>query len=62
LGYAIDLERLGDEQRAPLEASLEELGAAAADASRLANAFAPDMAPEAQSIIEADWEANILRK
>jgi putative spermidine/putrescine transport system substrate-binding protein len=62
LGYAIDLERLGDEQRAPLEASLEELGAAAADASRLANAFAPDMAPEAQSIIEADWEANVLRK
>jgi putative spermidine/putrescine transport system substrate-binding protein len=62
LGYAIDLARVSDEERALLEASLEELGAAAADASRLANAFAPDMAPEAQSIIEADWEANVLRK
>jgi putative spermidine/putrescine transport system substrate-binding protein len=62
LGYAIDLERVSDEQRELLEASLEELGAAAADASRLADAFAPDMAPESQSVIEADWEANVLRR
>jgi putative spermidine/putrescine transport system substrate-binding protein len=62
LGYAIDLERVSDEQRALLEASLEKLGPAAADASRLAAAFAPDMAPQSQSIIEADWEANVLRK
>jgi putative spermidine/putrescine transport system substrate-binding protein len=62
LGYAIDLERVSDEQRALLEASLDELGPAAAEASRLADAFAPDMAPESQSVIEADWEANVLRK
>jgi putative spermidine/putrescine transport system substrate-binding protein len=62
LGYGIDLELVDDEERAQLEASLEELGAAAADASRLAAAFAPDMAPESQSVIEADWEANVLRK
>jgi putative spermidine/putrescine transport system substrate-binding protein len=62
LGYAIDLERVSAEQRELLEASLEELGPAAADASRLADAFAPDMAPESQSAIEADWEANVLRR
>ena len=61
LGYAIDLNRVSDEGRALLEASLEQLGDVAADASLLAEALVPDMAPQAQSIIEADWEAKVLR-
>jgi len=62
LGYAISLDRVSDEERALLEASLAQLGEVAADATLLAKAFVPDMAPESQAIIEADWEANILRK
>ncbi len=62
LGYAISLDRVSDEERALLEASLAQLGEIAADATLLAKAFVPDMAPESQAIIEADWEANILRK
>ena len=62
LGYAIQLDRVSDEERALLEASLDQLGEAAADATRLAAAFAPDMAPDSQATLEADWEANVLRK
>jgi putative spermidine/putrescine transport system substrate-binding protein len=62
LGYAISLDRVTDEERALLEASLAQLGEAAADAAQLAEAFVPDMAPQSQAIIEADWEANVLRK
>jgi putative spermidine/putrescine transport system substrate-binding protein len=62
LGYAIGLDRVSDEERALLEASLAQLGEVAADAARLAEAFVPDMAPQAQAIIEADWESNVLRK
>jgi putative spermidine/putrescine transport system substrate-binding protein len=62
LGYAIDLNRVGDEDRALLDASLAQLGEVAADAELLAQAFVPDMAPQAQAIIEADWEANVLRR
>lgn len=61
LGYAIDLNRVSYEGRALLEASLEQLGDVGADASLLAEALVPDMAPQAQSIIEADWEAKVLR-
>jgi putative spermidine/putrescine transport system substrate-binding protein len=62
LGYAISLDRVTDEERALLEASLAQLGEAAADAAQLVEAFVPDMAPQSQAIIEADWEANVLRK
>ena len=62
LGYAIQLDRVSDGERALLEASLTQLGEAAADAALLAQAFAPDMAPESQAVIEADWEANVLRR
>lgn len=62
LGYAISLDRVGADDRALLEASLAKLGEAAADAELLAQSFAPDLAPQAQAIIEADWEANVLRK
>lgn len=60
LGYAIDLERVSDDEREILQASLDALGDAAADAERLQAAFAPDMAPESQAIIEGDWEQNVL--
>ena len=62
LGYAISLARVSDEQRALLDASLGALGDAAADAERLEGAFAPDMAPQSQAHIEADWEAHVLRQ
>jgi putative spermidine/putrescine transport system substrate-binding protein len=62
LGFAIQLDRVSSEDRALLEGSLTQLGEAAADADRLAGAFAPDMAPESQSVIEGDWEANVLRR
>ena len=62
LGYAIDLGRVSATDRALLEASLAQLGPATADADMLAQAFAPDMAPQSQSFIEPDWEANVLRK
>ena len=62
LGYAVQLDRVTDEERALLEESLSKLGEVAADSAELAVAFAPDMAPESQAIIEADWEANVLRE
>ncbi|MBM4429388.1 MAG: ABC transporter substrate-binding protein [Chloroflexi bacterium] len=62
LGYAIDLDRVNATDRALLEQSLGQLGPATADAAMLAQAFAPDMAPQSQSAIERDWEANVLRK
>ena len=62
LGYAISLDRVSAESRALLDASLAALGEAAADGASLEAAFAPDMAPQAQAIIEGDWEANVLRR
>jgi len=62
LGFAIQLDRVSADERALLESALAQLGEAAADAERLAQAFAPDMAPQSQSIIEGDWEANVLRR
>ena len=62
LGFAISLDRVGAGDLQVLEESLSQLGEAAADAALLAQSFAPDLAPQAQAIIEADWEANVLRK
>jgi putative spermidine/putrescine transport system substrate-binding protein len=62
LGYAIEIDRVNPEERALLEQSLSQLGEEAADPAELRAAFAPDMAPESQGIIERDWEANVLRK
>jgi hypothetical protein len=68
LGYAISLDRVEAVVRfdaddlALLQESLSKLGEAAADAALLAQSFAPDLAPQAQSIIEADWEASVLRQ
>jgi putative spermidine/putrescine transport system substrate-binding protein len=62
LGYAIELDRVNPGLRPLLEDSLDALAPFAADPADLAAAFAPDMAPESQAIIEADWEAEVLRK
>ncbi len=62
LGYGIDINRADDADQAILEQAFVDLGDGAADPALLAAAFAPDMAPESQSIIERDWEANVLRK
>jgi len=61
LGYAIDINRVSDDDRTLLEEAFIDLGDGAADPAALSAAFAPDMAPESQSIIEVDWEANVLR-
>lgn len=60
LGYAIQLDRVSEDELATLEESLAALGEGAADVSELQAAFAPDMAPESQAIFEADWETNVL--
>ena len=62
LGYAIDISRVSGDDQKLLQQAFVDLGIGAADPAALAKAFAPDMAPEAQAIIEADWEANVLRK
>jgi putative spermidine/putrescine transport system substrate-binding protein len=62
LGYAIDINRASETDREILQAAFANLGEGAADPAALSAAFAPDMAPESQAIIEADWEANVLRR
>jgi putative spermidine/putrescine transport system substrate-binding protein len=62
LGYAVDMRKLDDADRALLEASLAKLGPAAADAESLRSSFAPDLAPESQEAIEKGWEAKVLRE
>lgn len=62
LGYAIQLDRVSAEDRALLQTSLDALGDVAADQARLQAAFVPDMAPEYQALIEADWERNVLQQ
>lgn len=62
LGYAIDITRTSEVDRLMLEEAFADLGDGAADPAALAAAFVPDMAPESQGVIEADWEANVLRR
>lgn len=62
LGYAIDMNRVEGADRDLLESAFVNLGAGAANPADLAAAFVPDMAPESQSVIEVDWEANVLRR
>jgi len=62
LSFAIDVSRVEDEaDLAALEAAVANLGEAAADPARLAGALVSDIAAEYQALIEADWEANVLR-
>ncbi len=62
LGYAIDINRADAADVPLLEQAFVELGDGAADPAELSAAFVPDMAPESQSVIETDWEANVLRR
>ncbi|RMF81590.1 MAG: ABC transporter substrate-binding protein [Chloroflexi bacterium] len=61
-GLAIDVTRITDpDERAAVEAALEDLGVGAAPAEDLANSLVSDIVAEYQALIEADWEANVLQ-
>lgn len=62
LGYAVDMRKLNDADRALLEESLKRLGPGAAEPESLRRSFAPDLAPESQAAIEKGWEAKVLRE
>ena len=63
LGFGIDVSRVEDEEAiAVLNEALANLGDGAADPADLAAALAPDIVAEYQGLIEADWEAEVLRK
>jgi putative spermidine/putrescine transport system substrate-binding protein len=62
-GWAIDASRVTDPDGiAAIEEAMNNLGTAAAPAEDLAASLVSDIAAEYQSLIEADWEANVLRK
>ncbi len=62
-GWGIDVSRVTDEAGlAAIEEAFENLGAAAEDPNILAAALVSDIAAEYQALIEADWEANVLRR
>lgn len=62
-GWGIDTNKVTDEAgRAAIAEALDNLGSAAASPDDLAAALVSDIAAEYQALIEADWEANVLRK
>ncbi len=62
-GWGIDVSRVTDEEGlAAIAAAFENLGSAAEDPNILAAALVSDIAAEYQSLVEADWEANVLRQ
>jgi putative spermidine/putrescine transport system substrate-binding protein len=62
LGLGIDTSRVTDEaDREAIAAALETFGDAAADSDRLGAALVADLVAEYQSLIETDWEANVLQ-
>lgn len=62
LGFAIDVSRVDDpEMVALLEDAAANLGSGAADPQALAASLVSDIAAEYQSLIEMDWEANVLQ-
>lgn len=61
LGFAIDITRVAEEDFAPIAEAFENLGDAAEDPARLAGALVSDIAAEYQSLIEEDWERNVLQ-
>jgi putative spermidine/putrescine transport system substrate-binding protein len=62
-GWGIDVSRVTDEEGiAAIAEAMENLGSAAEDPAILAGALVSDIAAEYQGLIEADWEANVLRK
>lgn len=62
-GWGIDPARVTDEAGlAAIAAAYENLGTAAEDPEILSGALVSDIAAEYQALIEADWEANVLRR
>ena len=62
LAFGIDVSRVTDpDHLAALEAAVNSLGDAAADPAELAASLVSDIAAEYQTLIEADWEAQVLR-
>lgn len=60
-GMSIDVTRVEDEAMVmALEEAAANLGEAAAPAADLANSLVSDIVAEYQTLIEADWEANVL--
>ena len=58
---SIDVTRVEDEAMVTaLEEAAANLGEAAAPAADLANSLVSDIVAEYQTLIEADWEANVL--
>lgn len=63
LGYAIDVNRVGDPlQAALLEEAANKLGEAATPASELASSLVGDAAPEYQVLIEQGWLENVVQQ
>ncbi|MBK8027254.1 MAG: hypothetical protein IPK19_39145 [Chloroflexi bacterium] len=63
LGFGIDVSRVTDEaDRLALEEAAASLGVGAADPQELSAALVSDLAAEYQTRVEADWEANVLRR
>ncbi|GAB5491974.1 MAG: ABC transporter substrate-binding protein [Phototrophicaceae bacterium] len=61
-GFSIDVSRVEDpDMVAALEEAVENLGDGAADPADLAASLVSDIAAEYQSLIEADWETNVLQ-
>jgi len=61
LNFAIDVSRVEDEgDLEALAEGLASLGDAAADPADLAASLVSDIAAEYQTLMEADWEANVL--
>ncbi|MEM9951415.1 MAG: ABC transporter substrate-binding protein [Chloroflexota bacterium] len=62
LGFGIDVNRVEDEEMvAALDEAIENLGDGAADPAELAASLVADIAAEYQSLLETDWEANVLQ-
>ncbi|NWF70795.1 MAG: ABC transporter substrate-binding protein [Chloroflexi bacterium] len=63
LGYGIDVSTVSEEEFiAAIEEAALNMGAGAAPAADLAASLVSDIAAEYQALIEADWEANVLRR
>jgi putative spermidine/putrescine transport system substrate-binding protein len=63
LGYGIDVSTVTDEDMmAAIEEAAANMGDGAAPAADLAASLVSDIAAEYQALIEADWEANVLRQ
>ncbi len=63
LGFGIDVSRVTDDaDRQVLADAAANLGPGAADPAELAAALVSDLAAEYQTRVEADWEANVLRR